>query len=78
MVASLLGGYLGCCWALMVLAVVGGAMNLLWMGGVMVLMIVEKLPDLGSRLTKPLGYALILAGGSRLRPPWAVIDGRRR
>jgi hypothetical protein len=34
----------------------------------MVLMIVEKLPDLGNRLTKPLGYALILAGGLAAAP----------
>lgn len=53
----------GCCWALMLLAFVGGAMNLVWMGGAMVLMVIEKLPDIGRVLTRPLGAALIVAGG---------------
>ena len=52
---------LGCCWALMTLAFVGGTMNLLWMGLGMVLMTLEKLPDLGNRLTRPLGFALLTA-----------------
>jgi len=52
---------LGCCWALMALAFVGGTMNLAWMGLATVLMIVEKLPDLGRLLTRPLGGALIVA-----------------
>lgn len=50
----------GCCWALMALAFAGGTMNLAWMGGAMVLMIVEKLP-LGRRLTTPLGVVLLTA-----------------
>ena len=53
---------LGCCWALMALAFVGGTMNLLWMGGAMVLMMLEKLPQIGARLTAPLGYGLIGLG----------------
>jgi predicted metal-binding membrane protein len=52
---------LGCCWALMLLAFVGGTMNLAWMGLAMLLMIVEKLPDVGRRLTMPLGIALMAA-----------------
>jgi len=50
---------LGCCWALMALAFVGGTMNLLWMGGAMVLMMLEKLPAIGAVMTRPLGYGLI-------------------
>ncbi|MGY6412185.1 MAG: DUF2182 domain-containing protein [Alkalilacustris sp.] len=50
---------LGCCWALMALAFVGGTMNLIWMGGAMVLMTLEKLPALGRPLTRPLGAALL-------------------
>ncbi len=49
----------GCCWALMLLAFVGGTMNLIWMGVAMVLMTLEKLPQPGNYLTKPLGYTLI-------------------
>lgn len=50
---------LGCCWALMALAFVGGTMNLVWMGGAMVLMTVEKLPSVGRYVTAPLGAALL-------------------
>jgi len=50
---------LGCCWALMALAFVGGTMNLVWMGGAMVLMTVEKLPTVGRYVTAPLGAVLL-------------------
>lgn len=53
---------LGCCWALMVLAFVGGTMNLVWMGAATVLMVLEKLPEIGAPVTRPLGWALIAAG----------------
>ncbi|MEO0990433.1 MAG: DUF2182 domain-containing protein [Pseudomonadota bacterium] len=53
---------LGCCWALMALAFVGGTMNLVFMGLAMVLMTLEKLPDIGRYLTKPTGFALIASG----------------
>ncbi len=49
---------LGCCWALMALAFVGGMSNLLWMGLATALMVVEKLPNLGELLTRPLGWLL--------------------
>ncbi len=57
---------LGCCWALMLLAFVGGVMNLAFMGLATVIMVLEKLPDIGRWLTRPLGVALI-AGA-----PWLV------
>lgn len=53
---------LGCCWALMALAFVGGMTNLLWMGLATGLMVVEKLPHMGRHLTRPLGWALVVAG----------------
>lgn len=53
---------LGCCWALMLLAFVGGLSNLLFMGLATVLMAVEKLPELGRPLTRPLGVLLVVAG----------------
>ncbi len=53
---------LGCCWALMLLAFVGGMMNLVWMGVATVLMALEKLPRLGRPLTFPLGIVLVSAG----------------
>ncbi len=53
---------LGCCWALMLLAFVAGTMNLAIMALAMVLMTLEKLPDIGAIINAPLGVFLILAG----------------
>lgn len=53
---------LGCCWALMLLAFVGGTMNLAWMGLATLFMTFEKLPDIGRWLTRPSGLALVVAG----------------
>lgn len=50
---------LGCCWALMLLAFVGGMTNLLWMGAAMLFMTLEKLPDLGRYLHRPAGFTLL-------------------
>lgn len=55
---------LGCCWALMGLAFVGGMANLWWMGLATVLMVIEKLPELGRPLTRPLGWALLAAAAA--------------
>jgi predicted metal-binding membrane protein len=52
---------LGCCWALMALAFVGGVMNLAFMGLATVIMVLEKLPDIGAWLTRPLGAGLLAA-----------------
>jgi predicted metal-binding membrane protein len=49
----------GCCWALMLVALAGGAVSLWWMSGVMVLAAAEKLPRVGERLTAPVGAALL-------------------
>lgn len=54
---------LGCCWALMALGFVGGVMNLIWMGAATLFMTLEKLPEIGRHLTRPAGWALIVAGG---------------
>jgi predicted metal-binding membrane protein len=57
---------LGCCWALMLLAFVGGVMNLAFMGLATVIMVLEKLPDIGRPLTRPLGAVLLVAAAMRL------------
>lgn len=57
---------LGCCWALMLLAFVGGTMNLAFMGLAMTLMTLEKLPDIGRYITQPLGWGLIALAGLSL------------
>jgi len=58
-----LGAYcVGCCWAVMALAFVGGMTSLLWMGLATAFMVAEKLPDIGQHLRRPAGAALILVG----------------
>ncbi|MCR9126969.1 MAG: DUF2182 domain-containing protein [Rhodobacteraceae bacterium] len=58
-----LGAYCaGCCWGFMALGFVGGVMSLLWMGLATLFMVIEKLPQIGHRVTKPMGVVLILAG----------------
>lgn len=53
---------LGCCWALMTLGFVGGVMNLVFMALATLIMTLEKLPDFGAYVTKPLGWLLIGSG----------------
>ena len=50
---------LGCCWALMALALVGGAMNLAWMGAATLFMVLEKLPEIGRHISTPAGWGLV-------------------
>jgi predicted metal-binding membrane protein len=52
---------LGCCWALMALAFVGGVMNVAFMGLAALIMVLEKLPEIGRWVTRPLGVVLIAA-----------------
>ena len=54
---------LGCCWLLMVLLFVGGLMNLLWIAALALLVLIEKLPPVGSRVPRLTGIALIVWGG---------------
>jgi predicted metal-binding membrane protein len=54
----------GCCWLFMVLGFAGGVMNFLWMGLATLMMVLEKLPQLGHFLVRPLGLLLILSGPS--------------
>ena len=56
----------GCCWLLMLLGLIGGAMNLLWMGAATLFMVLEKLPEIGRYLTKPLGAALVIGAVAQL------------
>ena len=52
----------GCCWALMALALVVGMIGLVWMGLLMAVMVAETSLSFGSRMTRPVGAALIAAG----------------
>ena len=50
---------LGCCWMLMGLLFVGGLMNMLWIAGLALLVLVEKLLPFGRRVSQITGAALI-------------------
>lgn len=57
------GAYcLGCCWALMLLLFAAGIMNLVWIAGLAVLVLIEKLAPFGARLSPAVAAALIAAG----------------
>ncbi|MFV8817221.1 DUF2182 domain-containing protein [Haliea sp. E17] len=51
-----------CCWAMMLLLFVGGVMNLLWIAGLALLVLLEKLLPNGERLSRVFGLAALLAG----------------
>ncbi|MDE2796942.1 MAG: DUF2182 domain-containing protein [Gemmatimonadota bacterium] len=52
----------GCCWALMALALVVGMIDLVWMGLLMAVMVAETTLPFGARLTRPVGAGLVAAG----------------
>ena len=52
-----------CCWAAMALLFVGGVMNLLWITGLSVFVLVEKALPFGETAGKALGLASAAAGG---------------
>jgi predicted metal-binding membrane protein len=57
---------LGCCWALMLVMFVVGVMNLVWMAGLGVVMLLEKVAPRGDLLARLSGVALILLGLARI------------
>ena len=52
----------GCCWALMMLSFIAGLMNVLWMGIIGVVMVLEKTLAEPKSLSYGLGAGLIGAG----------------
>ena len=57
------GAYcLGCCWALMLLLFAAGIMNLVWIAGIAILVLLEKLAPFGANLA-PLSAALLIGAG---------------
>lgn len=57
------GGYcLGCCWALMGLLFVGGVMNLLWIAGITLFVLLEKVLPLGDKGGRVMGVLMIGIG----------------
>jgi predicted metal-binding membrane protein len=60
------GAYcVGCCWALMALLFVGGVMNVLWIAGIAIFVLVEKVIPAGRAIARVAG-AGFLAGGAWL------------
>ncbi|MDZ7781150.1 MAG: DUF2182 domain-containing protein [Gemmatimonadota bacterium] len=55
---------LGCCWAIMALALVLGMMDLRMMALLMAVMLLETLGPWGTRLSRPLGVGLVLWGAA--------------
>lgn len=53
---------LGCCWALMALLFAGGIMNLVWIAGLAIMVLIEKLAPHGERVSTWLGIGLMSAG----------------
>jgi predicted metal-binding membrane protein len=57
------GAYcVGCCWALMALLFVGGVMNLLWIAGLMIFVLLEKIIPGARYFSRAAGLAAIAAG----------------
>lgn len=52
----------GCCWALMILLFVGGVMNLLWIAGLTILVLLEKALPAGRMVARGAGVVLAAAG----------------
>jgi predicted metal-binding membrane protein len=53
---------LGCCWALMMLLFVGGVMNLWWIAGLTVFVLIEKVAPLGEQGGRVSGLPLMALG----------------
>ncbi len=57
------GAYcLGCCWALMAVLVIAGAMGLVWVVAIALVVAMQKLAPGGERLARPLAAALVALG----------------
>jgi predicted metal-binding membrane protein len=57
------GAYcLGCCWALMALLFVGGIMNVCWIAGLAIVVLLEKLLPRGDRFALAFGLMFVAAG----------------
>jgi predicted metal-binding membrane protein len=52
----------GCCWLLMLLLFVGGVMNLLWIAGLMIFVLIEKLAPRARWIGRAAGAAAVMAG----------------
>ena len=53
---------LGCCWMLMALLFVGGVMNIAWIGGIALLVLIEKVAPWGGWMGRATGILMIAWG----------------
>ena len=53
---------IGCCWALMALLFVGGVMNVLWIAGLMIIVLAEKIIPGGRYASHIVGLVAIMTG----------------
>ena len=53
---------LGCCWFLMALLFAGGIMNLVWIAGLAIYVLIEKLVPQGQLIARVAAIAMVLAG----------------
>ncbi|WP_349436903.1 DUF2182 domain-containing protein [Pararhizobium sp. A13] len=59
----------GCCWPLMALLFVGGVMNILWIAGLAIFVLAEKVMPGGQRLSQAAGAILVAVGS------WLIVRG---
>ncbi len=59
---------LGCCWMLMLLLFFGGIMNLVWIAGLAIIVLVEKLLPFGEKFSQLIGMLLCISGF------WVIIN----
>jgi predicted metal-binding membrane protein len=52
----------GCCWSLMLLLFVGGVMNLVWIAGLAIIVLLEKVTLPGRWIARAAGALMVLAG----------------
>ena len=50
----------GCCWGFISLAFIMGYMNFIWVGLITFIVILEKIPEIGKLIKKPLGILILL------------------
>jgi predicted metal-binding membrane protein len=60
---------LGCCWVLMLLLFVGGVMNLAWIAGIALFVLVEKLAPAGHWIGRAAGALMMAWGAATLLAP---------
>lgn len=53
----------GCCWVLMALLFAGGIMNLVWVAGLAIFVLIEKLAPIGPVVARATGVVLLAGGG---------------